>query len=267
MLNKDKTLFHLINRYFFLKMKDVKDSLLERRSIRRYEREPIPADQLQLIFDAIRNTPTSYNGQQFSVIDVTDQKLKEELYELTQQKQIKTCNHFLLFCADYNKITTLANLKYIDMPSFARTMDGVIVGVVDATLAMMSAVVAAESCNLGTCCIGYARTAAPEAISRLLKLPQGVFAVCGLAIGIPREQPDLKPKQPLSLIVHKNKYRSDDMGPELLAYDKEICEFNRTRSGTTTENDWAGHIIDYYRHAMGYHMLDALRRRGFDAKS
>ena len=248
-------------------MKDVKDTLLERRSIRRYERESIPADQIQFIYDAIRNSPTSYNGQQFSVIDVTDQKLKEQLYKLTQQKQIKTCSHFLLFCADYNKITQLADLKYIDMPPFTHTMDGIIVGVVDATLAMMSALVAAESCGLGTCCIGYARTAAPEAISRLLELPQGVFAVCGLAIGIPREQPDLKPKQPLSVIVHHDKYRSDDMGPELLDYDAEIREYNRTRSGSTTDNDWAAHIIDYYRHAMSYRMLDALRRRGFDAKS
>ncbi len=248
-------------------MKEIKDTLLERRSIRRYEREPIPADQIQFIYEAIRNTPTSYNGQQFSVIDVTDQELKEKLYELTQQKQIKTCSHFLLFCADYNKISTLADLKYIDLPPFTHTMDGIIVGVVDATLAMMSALVAAESCGLGTCCIGYARTAAPEAVSRLLELPQGVFAVCGLAIGIPREKPDLKPKQPVSLIVHQNRYRNDDMGPELLDYDAEIREFNRTRSGATTDNDWASHIIDYYRHAMSYHMLDALRRRGFDANS
>lgn len=52
-------------------MKSVKNTLLERRSIRRYEREDVSADDMNLIYDAIRNTPTSYNGQQFSVIDVT----------------------------------------------------------------------------------------------------------------------------------------------------------------------------------------------------
>lgn len=60
-------------------MKTVKDTLLERRSIRRYEREPIPAETMDFIYEAIRNTPTSYNGQQFSVIDVTDQEVKEDL--------------------------------------------------------------------------------------------------------------------------------------------------------------------------------------------
>ena len=57
-------------------MKSVEESLLKRTSVRRYEREAIPEETMQFIFDAIRNTPTSYNGQQFSVIDIDDQALK-----------------------------------------------------------------------------------------------------------------------------------------------------------------------------------------------
>lgn len=247
-------------------MKDIKSTLLERRSIRRYEREDIPAESMDFIYEAIRNTPTSYNGQQFSVIDVDDQAIKEKIYELTGQKQIKTCRHFLLFCADYNKITEIAEAKLIDMPEFPLSVDGVIVGVVDATLAMMNALTAAEACGLGTCPIGYARTAAPDAIARLMKLPQRVFVVCGLAIGIPREMPDLKPKQPKDLLIFKNRYREDDMKPDLLAYDEEIKDYNANRAGTKSDNDWAEHIIGYYREAMSYKTLDALRRRGFDMR-
>lgn len=245
-------------------MKSVKETLLERRSTRRYERQNISQSNLNLIYAAIRNTPTSYNGQQFSVIDVSDQELKIKLYELTGQKQIKTCNHFLLFCADYNKITTIAKAKNIEMPEFSHTADGVIVGIIDASLAMMSAVVAAEACDLGTCCIGYARTAAPKKIAELLKLPHGVFAVCGLAIGIPRETNDLKPKQSKDLIIHQNHYRTDDMSDELLDYDSKISQYNISRNGATTNNDWANHIIEYYNEAMSYNMLDALHRQGFD---
>ena len=51
-------------------MKTVKETLLERRSIRRYERDAIPAETMEFIYEAIRNTSTSYNGQQFSVIDI-----------------------------------------------------------------------------------------------------------------------------------------------------------------------------------------------------
>lgn len=249
-------------------MKTVKDTLLERRSIRRYEREPIPQDTMNFIYEAIRNTPTSYNGQQFSVIDVTDQALKEKIYELTQQKQIKTCNHFLVFCADFHKIRVISDAKSITMPEFQKTLDGILVGSIDASLAMMSALTAAESEGIGTCCIGYTRTAAPEAVSRLLGLPQDTFIVCGLAIGVPREMPDLKPKQPLSLIIHSNTYNHDDnLCDELLEYDKEISVYNATRSGTRSDNDWASHIVDYYRMAMSYQMLAAVRRRGFDVES
>lgn len=247
-------------------MKDVKESLLGRTSVRRYEREAIPAETMDFIYKAVENTPTSYNGQQFSVIDIDDQALKEELYAITGQKQLKTCNRLLIFCSDYNKITLLADKKGVEMPEFTNTMDGVMIGVIDAALAMMSAVVAAQAAGLGSNCIGYLRTADPAKIAELLKLPKGVFVVCGLALGVPREQPDLKPKEPTSLVFHKNHYRQDTekMVEEMEAYDDVVKHYNRTRSGGTTENDWVAHIIDYYKHAMGYQILEYLRRQGYD---
>lgn len=249
-------------------MKDVKDTLLQRVSIRRYEREPIPAETMEFIRQAVRNTPTSYNGQQFSVIEIDDQPLKEELYAITNQKQLKTCNRLLIFLSDYNKLRLLAGRKGLDMPRFEDTMDGVTIGIIDASLAMMSAVVAAESCGLGTNCIGYLRTADPKKIAELLHLPKGVFVVCGLALGIPREHPDLKPKQQEDLVFHHNHYRDDvdHMTDELEEYDRIVKHYNQTRAGGTTDNDWASHIIDYYDHAMGYEILKYLKEQGYDIR-
>ncbi len=249
-------------------MKDVKTSLLERTSVRRYEREPIPQETMDMIYKAVENTPTSYNGQQFSVIDISDQELKEKLYELTNQKQLKTCNRLLIFCSDYNKITRLAEKKGFDVPPFTDTMDGVTIGIIDASLAMMSAVVAAQAAGLGSNCVGYLRTVDPAKVAELLKLPKGVFVVCGLALGVPREQPDLKPKQPASLVFHQNCYRqdTDKMTEELEAYDETVKHYNQTRAGGTSDNDWCGHILDYYRHAMEYRILDYLKAQGYDVK-
>lgn len=249
-------------------MKNVKQALLERTSVRRYEREAIPEETMEFIRRAVENTPTSYNGQQFSVIEIDDQQLKEELYLLTGQKQLKTCNRLLIFCSDYNKITLLAHRKGLEVPPFTDTMDGVTIGIIDASLAMMSAVVAAEAAGLGSNCIGYLRTVDPAAVARMLKLPKGVFVVCGLALGIPREHPDLKPKQPASLVFHRNAYRQDTeaLTDELEAYDGVVRRYNRTRSGGTTENDWVAHILEYYDHAMTYRILDYLRDQGYDVK-
>lgn len=247
-------------------MKDVKESLLKRTSIRRYERESIPDETMEFIYQAVANTPTSYNGQQFSVIDISDQGLKEKLYELTGQKQLKTCNRLLIFCSDYNKISLLAKKKGIPMQPIYNTMDGLIIGVIDASLAMMSAVIAAEAAGLGNNCVGYLRTVDPWKVSELLNLPKGVFVVCGLAIGVPREHPDLKPKEPLSLVFHKNIYRADveEMTKELIEYDNKVHEYNMTRSGSQTDNDWCAHILDYYKHALDYRIFEFLKSQGYD---
>lgn len=245
-------------------MENVKEFFASRTSVRRYEREPITDEQLDAIYEAIRNTPTSYNGQQFSVIDISDQEIKLKLYEITNQKQIKTCSHFMVFCADYHKILRLAVVKGVDTPAFHHTLDGVMIGVIDAALAMQNAVIASRMLGLGSCCVGYARTANPRKIAELLNLPKGVFVVCGLAIGVPREQPDVKPKQPISAVIHSNVYTTEGMTAALEGYDAQVSEYNRTRSGSTSTNDWCAHIVDYYREAMKYRIRDYIVEQGFD---
>ena len=241
----------------------VSEALLDRRSIRRYQREAIPEADLEFIRAAIRNTPTSYNGQQFSVIEIDDQALKEQLSEIVGQKQLKTSGRVFMFLSDYNKIDVAARAKGVDNPGFENTADGLIVGTVDATLAMMSAVVAASSRGLGTCPIGYARTVAPARISELLGLPKGVYLVCALAVGVPSEVSDQHPKQPEDLLIFKNHYGVEDMAGKLLEYDRAVTQFNQTRAGSTNDNDWVAHILGYYREGMNYNMLEALRSRGY----
>lgn len=249
----------------------VSDTLLERRTIRRYRREPVPEADLQFIRDAIRNTPTSYNGQQYSVIEIDDQPLKERLAALVGQKQFKTSARVFCFLSDYNKIDVAARAKNLDNPHFENSLDGLIVGTVDATLAMMSAIVAATSRGLATCPIGYARTVDPARISEILGLPQGVFLVCALAVGLPAEMPDPHPKQPLDLLIFRNSYGTPDMADKLMAYDRTIAEYNATRTPATTNrpepakiNDWVSHILDYYRESMTKSLLASLRDRGYD---
>lgn len=246
--------------------KTVRQSLLERRSIRRYEREPIPEAALELIREAIRNTPTSYNGQQFSVIEIADQELKEKLAEIVHQKQFKTSNRVFMFLSDFNKIRVAAQAKGLEYTDFENTVDGFIVGTVDASLAMMSAIAAAESCGLGTCPIGYARTVDPATISELLGLPQGVYLVCALAVGVPREIPGMKPKQPRELVIFKEKYGVEGMADKLMDYDREITEYHRTRPQNPSDSDWVGEMLGYYREGMNYEMRDAVQRRGYALK-
>lgn len=244
----------------------VEDTLLQRRSIRRYERQPIADADLEFIREAVRNTPTSYNGQQFSVIEVSDQALKERLADVVGQKQLKTCARAFMFLSDYNKIAVAAEAKGLPNPGFENTADGLIVGTVDAALAMMSAIVAANSRGLGTCPIGYARTVDPSLVSEILGLPERAYLVCALAVGVPREMPELKPKQPADLLFFNNTYGVAGMADKLLDYDRQIVEYHRNRSTNASDEDWIGKILSYYREGMDYTMLEALRQRGYGMK-
>ncbi len=229
-------------------MEKIEKLLLERKSIRRYERRAIEPEKLEFIYQAIRSTPTSYNGQQFSVVAVTDQEIKLRLYDIMGQKQVKTSAVFLVFCLDFHQLELAAKAKNLEFPDFQDSVNGYTVGVVDAAMAMHSACVAAESLGLGTCCIGYARTADPALTSEILGLAEKTAIVCGLAIGYPNENPDLKPKRPLAAVVHENRYRDDDsLTRKLREYDEEVSAYNRMRAGDKTVNDWAGHILDYHR--------------------
>ncbi len=183
------------------------------------------------------------------------------------QKQFKTSARVYAFLSDFNKIELGAQALGLDNPGFETTTDGLTVGTVYATLAMMSAIVAANSRGLGTCPIGYARTVAPARISELLELPRGVYLVCALAVGIPSEMPDLKPKQPDDLLFFQNKYGTDDLAEKVVAYDKTFTDYHRNRSSNPSDKGWIEEILGYYREGMSYDMLQALRDRGYLQKS
>ena len=63
-------------------------------------------------------------------------------------------------------------------------------------------------------------------------------------------------------MIHPNHYRTDDMTPELIDYDKTVINYNQTRTGTKSDNDWCDHILDYYREALKYRMRDYLVEQG-----
>lgn len=235
-------------------------------SCRKYTKTPVSDEQLKNIYAAVRNTPTSYNGQNYCVIDVEDQEMKDRLFEIVGEAQIRDCSHFFVFCIDFNKIFVGAEAMNLPMPDVCDTADGLTVGIVDASLAMMSAIVSAESMGLGTCPIGYARTADPAAISKALNLPQHVFVVCGLSIGVPDEHNDIKPKQPVDLLFHNNVYSNDNIAKEIVDYDAVIRSYNEHRNGRKSKYAWIGHMIGFYKEIMTYRLLDAFKAQGFDIK-
>ena len=190
--------------------------LKERKSVRVFLDRAIGREEKEAILDAAFAAPTAGNQQLYTILDITDQTLKERLSETCDhQPFIATAPLVLVFCADCK--------KWYDAFRFAGCeprLPGVgdlLLAVSDANIAAQNAVTAAESLGIGSCYIGDIMENCEEQRA-LLKLPPYVFPAAMLVFGYPTEQQKERPKPRRAQarhIVHENTYR--EMQAEELA--------------------------------------------------
>ncbi|MEI3244718.1 MAG: nitroreductase family protein [Lachnospiraceae bacterium] len=208
-------------------MNEVIESLYRRKSVRAYEDREIPEEMKQLILEAAMQAPSAGCQQLYTILDITDQKLKEALAETCDhQPFIAKAPMVLVFCADCKKWYD----AYIEAGCEPRKpgVGDLMLAVTDTVIAAQNAVVAAESLGLGSCYIGDIMENCEEQ-RKLLQLPDYVFPAAMLVFGWPTKQQKERQKPErcdLKHIVHENTYRSMD-GAESRAMFAHECK-NRT---------------------------------------
>lgn len=185
--------------------------LLQRKSIRSFTERPVSADEKALILRAACAAPTAGNQQLYTIIDVTDQALKEQLVKTCDnQPFIASAPLVLIFCADCRKWYE-AFLAAGCEPRKPRAGD-LLLAVSDANIAAQNAVAAAESLGIGSCYIGDVMENC-ERQRELLHLPKYVFPAAMLVFGYPSEKTEKQQKPeraPLECIVSENAYPQTD---------------------------------------------------------
>ena len=134
-------------------MTDIIKEMIERKSVRAFEDREISCEDKNLILEAAVNAPTAGNQQLYTIIDVTDQTLKERLSEsCDHQPFIAKAPLVLIFCADAQKWYDL----YLDSNTMPRRPGpgDLMLAVDDAVIAAQNAVSAAWSLGIGSCYIG-----------------------------------------------------------------------------------------------------------------
>ena len=208
-------------------MNEVIESLYRRKSVRAYEDREIPEEMKQLILEAAMQAPSAGCQQLYTILDITDRKLKETLAETCDhQPFIAKAPMVLVFCADCKKWYD----AYIEAGCEPRKpgLGDLMLAVTDTAIAAQNAVVAAESLGIGSCYIGDIMENCEEQ-RKLLELPDYVFPAAMLVFGWPTKQQKERQKPErcdLKHIVHENTYRSMD-GAELRAMFAHECK-NRT---------------------------------------
>ena len=165
------------------------ETIMSRRSIRKYKQQPVEQEKLRQILECGINAPNGQNKQSWE-IRVVNQEYISELDSLNRSLAIaKGADESKIRHASYGApvMIFIANDTTYDFSQ------------VDCGLLGANMILTAESLDLGSCCLGgIARTMKqPEAESLLkrLELPENYNLLYAISFGYPDEAPAAKPRK------------------------------------------------------------------------
>lgn len=207
-------------------MNEVIRSLIDRKSVRSFTDREITPEEKALILKAAVNAPSAGNQQLYTILDITDQNLKEALVRTCDnQPFIASAKMVLIFVADCRK-WYLSFEEAGCEPRLPGEGD-LLLAITDTAIAAQNAVTAAQSLGIGSCYIGDIMENC-EAQRELLHLPDYTFPAVMVVFGYPTEQQIHRPKPlraPMERIVSENTYPEMDE-----TYHKDLFRENYKNS-------------------------------------
>ena len=150
------------------------DSILSRRSVRKYENKEIPQEVVNQILEAGRQAPSAVNKQPIRLVIVKDGDLTKNFSSALFNRFVKDAPMVIVGCADVKSFLTG---KW---------------AVIDTTIALQNMVIAAWSLGVGSCWIGAFDE---DKIKQLLKIPEKWKIVALVTFGYPAEESKPKKKK------------------------------------------------------------------------
>lgn len=234
------------------------DLLLHRTSVRDFKDEKLSPSEIEVLIEAAKAAPTASYMQAYSIISIDDRDLLEKLVEVGHlQSFILEAGHFFIFCGDFKRHAEVAKQKEVAISQAIESIDGLMIGAIDATLAAQNMVIAAEAMGLGSCYIGGVRDEI-AVISDLLELPEYVFPVYGLAVGYPASRNPVKPRFQNAAIHHHNYYPKETL-EEVEIFQETTKAYYAKRSKAMT---WADIVFKALVNRPRLHMKAFLNKRG-----
>jgi len=213
-------------------MNEVLKQLKNRKSMRMFENKSIEPEKKAEILNAAFEAPTAGGMMLYSIIDVTDQELKDKLaVTCDNQPFIAKSPMVLIFLADYQR--WYDGFLFEDCNPRTPKEGDILLANADALIAAQNTVVAADALELGSCYIGDIMENYEE-ISRLLDLPEYVMPAAMLVYGYPtqahinRKKPERFDKK---YIVSENKYHRITKEEH-----REMHELRNKKNGTVSKD-------------------------------
>lgn len=245
-------------------MNETIELLKNHRSIRKFKDKSLSTEQVEAIVRAAQSASTSSFVQAYSILGVSDPDKKKQLAELAGgQSYVEHNGYFLVFCADFHRHKLAADIEGINIDHNLESMETFIIALIDTALAAQNAAIAAESMDLGICFIGGIRNNI-EKVSELLKLPDRVIPLFGMAIGYPEDESAIKPRLPLKAVFHENSY--EDKQAELKEYNEIISAYYNERTNGLRQDRWTEQMIGMLTSKQREFMMDFVKSKHFALK-
>ncbi|MFD1849222.1 oxygen-insensitive NADPH nitroreductase [Oceanobacillus bengalensis] len=238
------------------------ETILNHRSIRLFKEEKLTTKQIQLLVQSAQQASTSSNVMAYTIIGISDKNVKEELKEISGHKHVINNGHLFIFCGDLHRVQLVASDEVRSkMMEMVESTEQFIVANIDAALAAQNLSIAAESMGLGICFLGSLRNNI-ERFSEILKLPEHVIPLFGIAVGYPDHKPEIKPRLPIDAVYHENQYPTDDKLISMVAkYDEEIKAYYQTRSTNRKVETWTEQMIQKYSNSTRLDVADFTKKQ------
>ena len=199
--------------------------------MRVFEERPIGPEEKQAILSAAMRAPTTGNSMLYSILDITDQALKDKLaITCDHQPFIAKAPLVLVFLADYRRWYRKFQQAGCENVPAPRLSD-LILAANDTVIAAHAACVAAESLGIGSCYNGEFIEPWQQQ-QAVVHLPKYVAPVSMLVFGYPTQQQKDRPQTsrfPQKMIVMENGYHdlTDEELQEYYPNDKAQAFYNR----------------------------------------
>ncbi|GKW46289.1 NADPH-dependent oxidoreductase [Planococcus sp. NCCP-2050] len=230
-------------------------------SVRDYKEKQLTREEVSELIQAAQHAATSHFVQAYSVVWVTDPEKRKKLGELSRNsKQMEGAGAVFLMCADYNRLKHAGEIQGEKI--IFDQAENLLVAVTDVGLLAQNLALAAESKGYGICYIGGVRNNM-EAISELVGLPEGVFPVYGLTVGVPNEGNEVKPRLPVEAILHENEYDEAKYETLLPEYDATIQEYYERRSTNQKSETWTQQMANFLKRPHRQDLKDILAKKGY----
>ncbi len=244
-------------------MNEMIHKMEQHASVRKYKNESIPKNIVERMVQAAQHAASSHFVQAYSVMYITNENLKAQLAELSGNRHVKDCAAFFVCCADLKRLEKACEKHGAEIKS--DTVEDFIVATVDVSLFAQNLALAAESLGYGICYIGGIRNN-PEEVSQLLHLPDKVYPVFGMTVGVPNESHAVKPRLPVEAILHDNTYDENKYDELLEEYDRTTNEYYKGRTTNQKDVTWTGSMSAFMSKEKRMHMKEFLNKKGFNKR-